>query len=316
MKMLFIAPRYTGGIGGHAARIARKLNEQGFDVKLMHVPHIPIKNLKNPSFALLSTIKAKMDKEKYDIVHAFNVPSAFAMRAAKAKKRVLSVHGVYADQVGKIHSTTTKKMVDIAEPNMLKWPDKITTDSKAVQKAYKEKLGFDFEYLPAPLDTSLFKDIPDVPKIEDQIAYVGRDSLEKGIDTLQSIETQIRGKVVYCTNVSWKEAMMTLRSSRLLVVPSRMESIPQVIKEAYYFRVPVIATNVGGIPEIVEHNITGILVPPNEPKKLADAINEILENKEFAKKLADAGYDYLMKNFTCDILMPKYVEFYKKLVAI
>src|SRR5437660_232903 len=316
MKILSIAARYTAGIGGHAARIARKLNEQGFDVKLMHAPHIPIKNLKNPSFALLSTLKAKMDKEKYDIVHAFNVPSAFAMRAAKAKKRVLSVHGVYADQVGKIHSTTTKKMVDIAEPNMLKWPDKITTDSKAVQKAYKEKLGFDFEYLPAPLDTSLFKDIPDVPKIEDQIAYVGRDSLEKGIDTLQSIETQIRGKVVYCTNVSWKEAMMTLRSSRLLVVPSRMESIPQVIKEAYYFRVPVIATNVGGIPEIVEHNITGILVPPNEPKKLADAINEILENKEFAKKLADAGYDYLMKNFTCDILMPKYVEFYKKLVAI
>ena len=295
--MLFIAPRYTGGTGGHAARIARKLNEQGFDVKLMHAPHIPIKNLKNPSFALLSTLKAKMDKEKYDIVHAFNVPSAFAMRAAKAKKRVLSVHGVYADQVGKIHSTTTKKMVDIAEPNMLKWPDKITTDSKALQKAYIEKLGFDFEYLPAPLDTSLFKDIPDVPKIEDQIAYVGRDSLEKRIDTLQSIETQIRGKVVYCTNVSWKEAMMTLRSSRLLVVPSRMESIPQVIKEAYYFRVPVIATNVGGIPEIVEHNITGILVPPNEPKKLADAINEMLENKDFAKKLADAGYDYLMKNF-------------------
>ena len=42
----------------------------------------------------------------------------------------------------------------------------------------------------------------------------------------------------------------------------------------------------------------------------------MLENKDFAKKLADAGYDYLMKNFTCDILMPKYVEFYKKLVAI
>ena len=135
IKLLFIAPRYTGGIGGHAARIARKLREQGFDVKLMHAPHIPIKNLKNPSFAILSTLKAKLDKEKYDIVHAFNVPSTFAMRAAKAKKKVLSVHGVYADQVGKIHSTATKKMVDIAEPNMLKWPDKITTDSKAVQKA-------------------------------------------------------------------------------------------------------------------------------------------------------------------------------------
>lgn len=312
--MLFIAPRYTGGIGGHAARIARKLKEQGFDVKLMHVPHIPIKNLKNPSFALLSILKAKLDKENYDIVHAFNVPSAFAMRATKAKKKVLSIHGVYADQVGKIHSTTTKKMVDLVEPNMLKWPDKITTDSKAVQKAYKEKLGFDFEYLPAPLDPSLFKDIPDVPKIENQIVYVGRDSLEKGIDILRSIETQIKGKVVYCTNVSWKEAMMTLWASNLLVVPSRMESIPQVIKEAYYCRVPVVATSVGGVSEIVTHNVTGILVPPNEPTKLADAINEILENEELAKKLANAGYEYLMKNFICDVLMPKYVNFYENLL--
>ena len=314
MKMLFIAPRYTGGIGGHAARIARKLKEQGFDVKLMHSTHIPIKNLKNPSFALLSTLKAKLDKENYDIVHAFNVPSAFAMRTAKAKRKVLSIHGVYADQVGKIHSATTKKIVDIVEPNMLKWPDKITTDSKAVQKAYKEKLGFDFEYLPAPLDPSSFKDIPDVPKIENQIVYVGRDSFEKGIDILRSIETQINGKVVYCTNVSWKEAMMTLRASNLLVVPSRVESIPQVIKEAYYLRVPVVATSVGGIPEIVTHNVTGVLVPPNEPTKLADVINELLENKVLAKKLADTAYEYLMKNFTCDVLIPKYVNFYENLL--
>jgi glycosyltransferase involved in cell wall biosynthesis len=108
--------------------------------------------------------------------------------------------------------------------------------------------------------------------------------------------------------------MITLRASDLLVVPSRMESIPQVIKEAYYFRVPVVATNVGGIPEIITHNVTGILIPPNEPNMLANTINEILENKELAKKLADAGYDYLMKNFTCDVLMPKYINFYENLL--
>ena len=49
MKILFISPRYEGGIGGHAFRVAEKLREQGYDVKLMHVPHVPIKNLKNPS---------------------------------------------------------------------------------------------------------------------------------------------------------------------------------------------------------------------------------------------------------------------------
>jgi len=95
MKILFIAPRFTGGIGGHANRVAEKLREIGFDVKLMHTSHIPVKKLKNPSFAILSSLKAIFGGEKYDIVHAFNVPSAFAMKYTKAKKKVLSIHGVY-----------------------------------------------------------------------------------------------------------------------------------------------------------------------------------------------------------------------------
>jgi glycosyltransferase involved in cell wall biosynthesis len=47
---------------------------------------------------------------------------------------------------------------------------------------------------------------------------------------------------------------------------------------------------------------------------LADAINQMLGNQELAKKLADAGYEYLMKNFTCDVLMPKYIDFYENLL--
>ena len=68
MRILFIAPKYTGGIGGHAARVAEKLREHGFDIKLMHTPHIPINKLKNPSFAVLSSIKAIMGGDEYDIV--------------------------------------------------------------------------------------------------------------------------------------------------------------------------------------------------------------------------------------------------------
>jgi len=93
-----------------------------------------------------------------------------------------------------------------------------------------------------------------------------------------------------------------------------MESLPQVIKEAFYLRVPVVATNVGGIPELVTHDVSGLLVPPNEPKKLVEAINHLLENKQFAKKLADAGYEFVMKNMTWEVLLPKYIEFYKNLL--
>ena len=316
MKLLFIAPRYDGGIGGHALRVAEKLRENGFDVKLMKVPKIPIKNLKNPSFAIMSSLKAILTTKKFDVVHAFNVPSAFAMRYIKAKKKVLSVHGVYSDQISSIHSNTTSSTVNLVEAKILKWADKLATNSKDVQKIYKEKYGLDFEYILGPIDTEKFKGI-EAAKLdfnEDQVIYIGRDSPEKGIDILKSIEDKINGKVVYCTNVEWKKAMSLLKSSKVLVLPSRIESVPNVIKEAFFLKVPVVASNIGGIPEIVTHEKTGLLVKPNDPQSLADSINRLLKDKELAIRLADAGYEFLKNNLTWEVLLPKYIKFYEDLV--
>jgi glycosyltransferase involved in cell wall biosynthesis len=314
LKILFVSPRYEGGIGGHANLLAGKLRQYGYDVTLMHVPHIPIKNLKNPSYAVLGTMKALLSKEKYDIVHAFNVPSAFVMRAVKAKKRVLSVHGVYSEQVESIHSSGISNIVSSSEAKVLKWADKLTSDSSFVKKTYKEKLNLDVELLPSPIDETRFEEIPEVDKIENQVVYVGRDSYEKGIDILKSIETKINGKVAYCINVSWKEAMTSLKSSAVLAVPSRMESIPWTIKEAFYLKVPVVATTVGGIPEIVGDKITGILVPPNDPVSLLNGINLVLNDKEMAMKLADNAYTYYLNNLTYEKVLPKYIKFYEDLV--
>jgi len=313
MKLLYISPTFsgTGGIGPHAFRVAKKLGENGFDVELMDVPHIPIKNLKNPSFSILGSLKALSYTKTYDAVHAWNLPSAFIMKQIKSKKKILSVHGIYSDQVSMLHSKVASSLVNFGENRVLDWADTLTTDSKAVQLAYKEKLGKTFEYLPAPLDPDKFKEIPEVKKADNQIVYVGRDSYEKGIDILQSIESKINGKVVYCTNLDWEEAMVKLKESSLLVVPSRMESIPQVIKEAFYLKVPVIATNVGGNPELVTHQETGILVPPEDPEKLTIAINNLLDNEESRRNFADNAFEFINKNFSWDVLLEKYTNLYE-----
>ena len=313
MKLLYISPTFsgTGGIGPHAFRVAKKLGENGFDVELMDVPHIPIKNLKNPSFSILGSLKALSYTKTYDAVHAWNLPSAFIMKQIKSKKKILSVHGIYSDQVSMLHSKVASSLVNFGENRVLDWADTLTTDSKAVQLAYKEKLGKTFEYLPAPLDPDKFKEIPEAKKADNQIVDVVRDSYEKGIDILQSIESKINGKVVYCTNLDWKEAMVKLKESSLLVVPSRMESIPQVIKEAFYLKVPVIATNVGGNPELVTHQETGILIPPEDPEKLTIAINNLLDNEETRRNFANNAFEFINNNFSWDVLLEKYTSLYE-----
>jgi len=100
----------------------------------------------------------------------------------------------------------------------------------------------------------------------------------------------------------------------VLVLPSRIESVPNVIKEAFFLKIPVVASNVGGIPEIVTHEKTGFLVTPNDPESLANAINRLLENRDYAKKMADAAYEFLKNNLTWDVLLPKYIKFYEDLV--
>ena len=314
MKILFIAPKYEGGIGGHAFRVAEKLREMGHDVKLMHTPHLPIKKLKNPSFAVLSSIKASLDTEKYDIVHAFNLPSVFAMKRIHAKKKVLSIHGVYSEQVNALHSETTGKAASVTESKVLKWADVLTTDSEMVKSRYKQKLGVNFEFMYAPLDIEKFKEVPDVQKKPNQVVYIGRDSFEKGIDILREIETKINGNVIYCTNLEWKDAMVKLKESEILIIPSRMESIPQVIKEAFFLKIPIVAFDVGGISELVKNDINGKLVSPENKKELLEQINGLLEDKQKIQELGLNGYDFVIQNLTWDFLLPKYENFYKNLL--
>lgn len=314
MKFLFISPRFSGGIGGHASMLASQLQNAGHSVTKMETPHIPLKNLKNPSFAIFGAVKGILDREKYDIIHAFNVPSAFAMHYAQGKKKVLSVHGIFSEQIKATHSSITSSIATNVESKVLKWADKLTTDSKISQMEYKKKLNLDFEYMPSPIDLEMFRKIPSVKKSTNQIAYIGRDSYEKGIDILKNIESKINGKVVFCVDDTWEDAMKILKSSTLLVVPSRMESLPTVIKEAFYLKIPVIATSVGGIPELIKDNETGLLVDSENSQMLLEKINQLLIDPLMLEKLSKHGYEFVVKNFTWRKILPDYIKFYENLL--
>ena len=315
MKVLFISPTFSGagGIGAHAFRLSQKLSQEGYDIELMDVPHIPIKNLKNPSFSVFGTLKALSNSKTYDVVHAWNVPSAFIMKHVKAKKKILSVHGIYSQQVKMLHSKLTGSIIGSKESEVLDWADVLTTDSKSVQLEYKKKLGKDFEYIPAPLDPKRFTNIPDVKKNQKQVVYLGRDSFEKGIDILEKIESDIDGSVKYCTSLEWHKAMEVLKSSQVLVLPSRIESVPQSILEAFYLKIPVIATNVGGVHELVSNNKTGLLVTPNNSKELLEKINYLLNDIDLCNRLANNAHEFVLKNFSWEVLLPKYIKLYGNL---
>ena len=77
----------------------------------------------------------------------------------------------------------------------------------------------------------------------------------------------------------------------------KMEGIPVALMEAMASRVPCVATQISGVPELVRHEQTGLLAPAADPVLLADALERIYRNPEEACQLAQAGYELVMKDF-------------------
>ncbi|MEW6007386.1 MAG: glycosyltransferase [bacterium] len=96
-----------------------------------------------------------------------------------------------------------------------------------------------------------------------------------------------------------KESVGNLLSiSSIFVLPSIVEGLPVSIMEAGLAHLPIISTNVGGIPELVVDGETGILLEPFDVNGLAKAIEELLVNKEKRKKMGEAGYNRIKNEFS------------------
>ncbi len=100
----------------------------------------------------------------------------------------------------------------------------------------------------------------------------------------------------------------------IFVMPSLREALGTALLEALAMKKAVVATWVGGIPEVIIHNQTGLLVPPADGKALARAILELLENREKAKRLGENGRRLVEEKFSQKSMIEKIEDLYRELL--
>jgi glycosyltransferase involved in cell wall biosynthesis len=96
-----------------------------------------------------------------------------------------------------------------------------------------------------------------------------------------------------------------------VLASSQFEGVPQAMLQAMFAGSPVIGTTVGGIPDIVRHDQTGLLVPPDTPDRLGEAILETLTRPDSALKRADNAYQYVSCNHTLAAMGRKIASLYE-----
>lgn len=175
------------------------------------------------------------------------------------------------------------------------------------------------------------------------IGTVGRLSFEKDYQTLleafalvvkQSPKARLlligdgpdRGKLLVLTeqlNLSGSVKFLGMRSDvpallnalDIFVLSSISEGIPNTILEAMCVGLPVVSTKVGGVPEIVQDGITGLLSRSRDPQSLANALTKLVVSSSLRRKMGDAGKAIVRERFSLESMVKAYEENYVELLS-
>ncbi|MFZ5997673.1 MAG: glycosyltransferase [Nitrospirota bacterium] len=101
-----------------------------------------------------------------------------------------------------------------------------------------------------------------------------------------------------------------LDDADIFVLPSFTEGLPNVVLEACAKRKPVVATAVGGTPEVIQHGSTGFMVAPHETEKMADYILMLLRDPSLRRTMGACGYEYVREYFNFDIQTKRFEALY------
>jgi glycosyltransferase involved in cell wall biosynthesis len=118
------------------------------------------------------------------------------------------------------------------------------------------------------------------------LRIVGRGALHEEVERLIA---EVPGRTTWQEHLSQPEVSAALDESTCLVLPSRSEGMGRVIVEAFCRARPVVATRVGGIPDLVEDEVNGLLVEPENTAALADALVRVLTDADLARRLAEGA---------------------------
>jgi len=154
-------------------------------------------------------------------------------------------------------------------------------------------------------------------RVPDLHVVLAGEDLEAGGAYRESLvaEAERAGVADRVAFTGFRPAETVLGALDVFVLPSWIEGMPITVLEAMAHRKPVVATPVGGTPELVVDGETGLLVPPRDPEALAEALRSLVADPKRARRLGEAGYARVAERFTVERMTTRVLEVYDEVAG-
>lgn len=342
MNVLMLGPDRS--VHGGISAVVNGYYEAGLDEKI-NLKYIGTMKEGSKTYKLVVAVKAYLSfimvLKKADVVHinvasdnSFRRKSVFIKKAKKAGKKII-IHqhgGEWKDYFDSLDERNKDQVRAV-----LKMADKFLVLSPYYKEFFENIIGIE--------NVIVFPDTINIPKrINKQyngkhILFLGRLCREKGIQELVEaviqlhelygdIELKLGGiwedkdleKTIdsydFIKYLGWmdsSEKIEELSKADIFVMPSYFEGQSLAILEAMSMNCAIVASNVGGIPMMIEDGITGILVEPKDANSLYEGIKKVIDDTSLAEYIAKNAYDKALDEFNIVHTVDEIVNMYEEL---
>lgn len=245
----------------------------------------------------------------YNLLNRWSLPAADGViTVCEAFARELSIAGVQRKRIHVQHnSIRTEPTSSFDEAKLLRERLGIGNEQRlvlTVGRLSREKAHIDL----LVAFNNLLRDKPD---IEAKLIIVGDGPERRRLAT--SVDSSgLSERVIFTGEVT--NIQPYYQAADVFVLPSHSEGSPYVLLEAMAARVPVVATEVGGVPEVVTDEESALLVPSLDPRAMSFAVARVLEEPELARRLTANAYSLVTTAYTPETQIRSLVKLYLSLV--
>lgn len=335
-------------VGAQEPRFLKEAHSIG--VRTMGSPHFVRRISPWNDLRALLFVGQAIRQFKPDLVSAHSTKAGYAVRIACTvphKRSVFTAHG-WSFTEGK--SLWTRRLLVWAERMLAKVTDRIICVSNHDRDLALEHRVVDSKKLvvvhngmdPQPYLSADGHGVRREMALGEEvlITMIGRLVPQKDPSTLLEAAAALRGHVRVALvgggerqgqveEFIWKRALnqrvsllgersdvpAILAASSVFVLSTNWEGLPRSIIEAMMAGLPVVATNVGGVPELVEDGVTGILIPRNDPGAMTHALQRLIDNPELRRRMGEAGREKALRDFTLDRMLMETEKVYDEVLG-
>lgn len=307
LKLIIVIFKLSGVIYKRKVRIVHTYLTRANVIGRLAV--LIVKLFSSEKIKVISSVRVIEQEKKYHILFeklTSNISDRFIVNSNALKEFVVREMKFDSAKVNVVYNgidLSNLPVADIDKKRMELGLSHGDTAICAIGRLHKQK-GMEYLIKAASLTGKM------LPDISLKYIIVGDGPEKKELQKL-IYELNLLNNVILA---GWKTDILEIISAiDILVLPSLWEGTPNVILEAMAYNKPVIATAVGGVPEIINDRETGILVNPGNPEELAEKIVYLVKNNQIAEGLAAKGKESVKKYFSISTMVRETETIYQEL---